>query len=120
LCISGAEFSININRHFFFKIVLEYFSVKKKFVLKSFVPFFHPNILSYFIKVPQKHIFRHKGSTDVLKPTALDFHYFETLLNQDAGSAARDTGLPTYIWYPESVCRTLRKDIKDICLETHT
>jgi len=55
-----------------------------------------------------------------LKPTTLDFHYFETLQNQEAGSAARDKGLPTYIWDPESVCRTLRKDIKDICLEMHT
>jgi len=92
----------------------------KKFVLKSFVPFSHPNVLSYFTAVPQKHIFRHKGSTDILKPTALDCHYCETLLNQEAASSARDTGLPAYIWDPESVCRTLLKDIKDICLETHT
>lgn len=99
--------------------MLEYF-VKKKFVLKSFVPLSHPNVLSYLLAVPQKHLFSHKCSTDILKPTALDCHYFETLLNQEAASAARDTGLPTYIWDPESVCRTLRKDIKDIRFEKHT
>jgi len=56
--------------------------LKKKFVLKSFVPFSHPDVLYYLLAVRQKHIFSHKGSTDILKPTALDCHYFETLLNQ--------------------------------------
>jgi hypothetical protein len=58
-------------------------------------------------------------SADILKPIVLDCYYFEAPLNQET-SAARETGLPTYTWDPESVCRTLCKDIKDIRLETHT
>ena len=92
----------------------------KKVCFKKFRSILSPKRTLILPSGPAKNIYSHKGSTDILKPTALDCHSFETLLNQEAASAARDTGLPTYIWDPESVCRTLRKDIKDIRLETHT
>jgi hypothetical protein len=91
-----------------------------KKILKSFVSILSHKRTLLLPSGPEKHTFSSKGSTDILKPTALDCHSFENLLNQEAASATRDTGLPSYIWDPESVCRTLRKDIKDIRLETHT